>query len=222
MATKTLTSFKPRLLQILNERLPLSIAYQNARIGAASGEHQMEAVVQQTMAELLAPHLPAPELIVQNRKVLSTTKLGTCIPDLVLMTTEGDYWGFFELKTLLRSDTLSIAEVTRDLEKLIAYKKKYPEAAAIFSLVGSRSRLFHPKRIKAWSALKINYDRASFISNALRPQVIDSQSKYVAIPCGSYDLDNVDIACFMWEVQPATTSGYALKTEFKFDACMAA
>ena len=102
--------------------------------------------------------------------------------------------------------------------------EEMPSVAAMRSprmcvVVGSRSKLFNPKRAAAWSDLKISYDHDSFSGGPLKQQALND--KYVAIPCGSYNHEGFPIACFMWEIQPRNKPLKTLSSYFKFKASMA-
>lgn len=151
-------SFEPPITRPLNEGIAITLAGRNALIAAVADAHAAEAVVQSIMVELLTAHLPSADLIDNNTLILNDATLGRCIPDIIIKNIGNGIWGIFEIKTLLKNDQLGVSDVTQDLEKLCAYKAKHPKAAAVFVLVGSRSKLFNPKRAAAWSDLKISYD----------------------------------------------------------------
>ena len=215
----SLEEFKPLIAQRLAEGIASFVRTSNYKRARLPPEHHSEYEVQGMMIELLIASLPSEKLVVENRKVLEHPTLGECIPDVIVHSIGGGYWGFFELKTLLLKDELSVTEVSKDLEKLCAYKDEYPKAAAVFVLVGSRSKLFNPRRKSSWSALKIRYDQDYFTAGREKPQRISE--KYVALPCGSYNLDGDDVISFMWEIVEAEPQRELLSTRYRFQAEMA-
>ncbi|MET4676210.1 MULTISPECIES: hypothetical protein [unclassified Luteibacter] len=211
--------FKPLIAQRLAEGIAGFVRTSNYKRARLPPEHHSEYEVQGMMIELLIASLPSENLVVENRKILDHATLGECIPDVIVHSIGGGYWGFFELKTLLLKDSLSVAEVTKDLAKLCAYKDEHPKAAAVFVLVGSRSKLFNPQREVSWSDLKIRYDEDYFTAGRAKPQQISE--KYVALPCGSYNLEGDDVISFMWEIVEAEPQGELLSTRYHFTAQMA-
>ena len=201
------------------ERLVWQFGSANVVAGLPADEHRCEAHVQEKIADVLSPVLPSNTLLTSNEKLLEDAVLGGCIPDIIIWRIGGGPWGAFELKTLLRADQLSAAEVNEDLQKLCAYKRAFPDMAAVFVLVGSRSKLFNVQRKVAWSGLKINYEPASFVGPRPQPQVLDTPG-FVALPCGSFNVDGLDLCIFMWEVvQQANMT--LLSTSYRFTAEMA-
>lgn len=211
--------FEPPIAQPLNEGIALLLAGRNALIAAAPDDHFAEALVQAAIVELLTARLPSADLISNNVLVIDSPELGRCIPDLVIHNIGRGIWGIFEIKTLLKGDHLGVPEVSRDLEKLCAYKAKHPNAAAVFVLVGSRSKLFNSQRVAAWSDLRISYDHDSFDGGQMKQQAVNDE--FVAIPCGSFNHEIFPIACFMWEIQPRDTPLRTLSSYFRFRASMA-
>lgn len=211
--------FEPPIAGPLNEGIALTLAGRNALIAAAPDAHAAEAVVQAIMVELLTARLPSADLISNNTLLLEHRTLGRCIPDIIIRNIGNGIWGIFEIKTLFKDDQLGVPEVSRDLEKLCAYKAKYPKTAAVFVLIGSRSKLFNPNRVAAWSDLKISYDCDSFSGGPLKQQALND--KYIAIPCGSFNLESFSTVCFMWEIQPYGAPLETLSSFFKFKAAMA-
>lgn len=210
--------FSIPLAKLLNQGIAIKVASLNTSTGAAPDGHLAEACVQQAMVELLTVHLPSADMIKQNEKMVEHHRLGGCIPDVIVNNVGDGVWGMFEIKTLLADDQLGVAGVVRDLEKLCAYKAKYPKAAAVFLLVGSRAKLFNPNRTAAWSDLKISYDHDSFSGGSLKQQAVNE--KYVAIPCGSYNVEGFPTVCFMWEIQPVGQTLQTLSSFFSYQARM--
>lgn len=206
------------LAEILNRGVAIKVASLNVSSGDMPDGHVAEACVQRVMVELLAVHLPSADMIKQNEKMLEHSRLGGCIPDVIINNVGSGVWGVFEIKTLLVEDRLGAAEVVYDLEKLCAYKEVYPKAAAVFLLVGSRSKLFNTSRAAAWSDLKISYDYDSFSGGVLKSQVINEE--YIAIPCGSYNVEGFPTVCFMWEIQLAKKAPQTLSSFFSYQARM--
>ncbi|UXZ97232.1 hypothetical protein K3169_04820 [Pseudomonas phytophila] len=211
-------TFEPPIAGPLNSDIVFRLACQNASISAAPDAHAAEAVVQAIMVELLTAKLPSAELIFNNIEMPGQPHLKGLIPDIIIDNADEGVWGIFEIKTLLKNDNLSVTEVEKDLAKLCAYKKTYKKAAAVFVLVGSRSKLFNPQRAAAWSDLKISYDHDSFSGGPLKQQEINED--FVAIPCGSFNVPSFPLACFMWEIQPRGARLQTLSSYFRFKASM--
>lgn len=191
----------------------------NVLAGLPPDDHKCEGFVQELIADLLAPLLPNSELLMSNKQLLDDPMDGRYIPDILIRRVGGGHWGAFELKTLLRGDQLNVDEVNKDLKKLCAYKRSFPGIAAVFVLVGSRTKLFNGQRRAAWSGLKLNYEPASFVGPRPLPQVLDTPG-FVALPCGSFNLEGLDLCLFMWEVVKQSDMTL-LSTTYRFTAEMA-
>ena len=212
------TSYSAPLIQKLTAGLPFLVSADNVLRGTEPDEKIAELIVQGCMVQLLAPHLPNSEHVIQNKEIVVTdTSLGGCVPDIIIKNVGDGYWGFIELKTLFNGGSLCVADVNRDLDKLCAYKIAFPEAAAIFALTGSRKKLFNPQRDAAWKTSRIVYAKHAFATTKLSPQKLNEH--FVAIPCGSSSPE-MDVQVFFWEILPRSDSTYALTTSFRFDACM--
>jgi hypothetical protein len=210
--------FTPLIVGPLTESLAIQVAAANTQIAMSGDEHQAELVVQAMMRILLQPVVPCSSLIQENRKILHHPKLKGLIPDLIVKNVGAGFWGFFELKTMLKGDQLSVEEIQRDLDKLCAYKQEYPETASLFVLVGSCSKLFSTQRLQAWSRLPIRYELNQFQISSPAPQSLNNG--FVAIPSGSYAIDKFPIACFIWEIQTHAKSTIRLSTSYDFVAEM--
>lgn len=127
-----------------------------AFVAAAPEDHSAEAIVQAPIAELLTARLPSADLISNKVLVIDSPELGRCIPDRSIQNIEDGIWRIVKIKSLLKGDQLGVLEVSQDLKKLCAHKGKYPKAAAVFVVVGSRSKLFNPQRLVGWSDLKFS------------------------------------------------------------------
>ena len=202
------------LIKEISRKLPAFVAVENSLAGSNIDDHQAEAVVQQLIIKLLTPLLPAPGHLVQNEEL---PRCGNYVPDILVTNIGSGYWEFFELKTLLKDDQLTTTLVEADLEKLCTYKKQYPDAAAIFALVGSKGKLFNPQRKAAWKNLRIQYDGVNFEAHPPQPQPLNSD--YVAVPCGSSDAGG-DVNVFMWEILPSKAPVILASAAFRFVARM--
>lgn len=211
-------TFKIPVASYLSSGIAIQAAALNISMGMTEDSHLSENSVQVEMVKLLRVHLPSPDMIIQNKKMIDPDESGGFIPDIIVNNIGEGVWGIFEIKTLFVSDKLSVSEVRKDLEKLCAYKAKFESAAAVFVLVGSRSKLFNTHRHIAWEDLKISYDQDSFSGGKLKQQALDNG--YVAIPCGSYDVGGFETVCFMWEIQPAGTPLKTLSSSFSYHARM--
>ena len=189
------------LVNILHSFLPLNVMVKNSLVGSINDGHQAEATVQALIAEVLAPHMPSPDLIKHNKQVLEHPDLGGCIHDVIIDRVGGSPWGYFELKTLLAKDQLTEKAVERDLRKLCAYKEAYPDAAAVFLLVGTRKRLSESYAKAIWEKAGICSEESAFSTLQLHPQIL-FDGRYIAIPCGWSGNAN-DVMTLTWEIQPA-------------------
>jgi len=218
MASRKLLSFGPRLLNVVHSKLPSLVVSENGLVGGNGDGHQAEATVQQLIVRLLAPHVPAPELIANNVMALEDESLGRCIPDVTIHRVGGDPWGHFELKTLLAQDSLTEEAVLHDLRKLMTYKKQQPDAAAVFLLVGTRKRLSEDYARSVWTKAGLSAERAAFATSQLRPVKLFDPD-FIAIPCGWSGQAN-EVMTMSWEIQPAGTQRIQSDT-YRFLACMA-
>lgn len=218
MYRRRLIHHGPRLINILHSQLPHHVICENGLVGGLHDAHQAEASVQQLIVKLLTPHMPSPLLIRNNKKVLEHPTLGGCIPDVIVDRIGGSPWGHFELKTLLAQDNLTEAAVKHDLRKLCAYKYAYPEAAAVFILVGTRKRLSDKHTKTHWEKAGISAEASAFSTAQLRPQKL-LDSNYIAIPCGWSGSAN-EVMTLTWEIQPASKVRIQSDT-YSFLACMA-
>jgi len=212
-------TFEPRIAGAITEGLVHLFGAANLASGRQADEHKCEGYVQGLIENLLSPILPHVTLLTANEKLCEDAVLGGCIPDILIWRVGGEPWGAFELKTLLRDDKLNVAAVNEDLAKLCAYKRFFPDIAAVFVLVGSRTKLFNVQRKVAWEPLKINYEPASFVGPRPLPQALDTPG-FVALPCGSFNVDGIDLCVFMWEVVQ-NANDKLLSTTYRFTAEMA-
>lgn len=212
-------TFEPLIVGSIAKNLVWLLGGNNVLVGLNADEHRCEGHVQERIADLLLPVLPNATLLTSNEKLLDDTVLGECIPDILVRRIGGGPWGAFELKTLLRDDQLNPNSVNRDLQKLCSYKQSFPEIAAVFVLVGSRAKLFNVQRKIAWSELKINYEPASFVGPRPQPQALETAG-FVALPCGSFNVDGLDLCLFMWEVVRQDNMK-SLSSTYRFTAEMA-
>jgi hypothetical protein len=212
-------AFEARIASVISGRLVFMLGAANGLTGQKADGHKTEGFVQDLISALLAPLLPSADLLQPSLQLVDDPALGACIPDLVIRRVGGGHWGALELKTLLISDKLNASKVNRDLKKLCAYKVAYPDIAAVFVLVGSRSRLFNEQRRRAWSGLKISYEPMAFVGPRPQPQVLDTPG-FVAVPCGSFNVDGVESCVFLWEVVRQSDMTL-LSTGYRFVAEMA-
>jgi hypothetical protein len=219
MTGKRLLPYGPRLINILHTQLPHQVISENGLVGSSKDGHQAEAAVQQLIVKLLAPHVPSPDLIRNNKLALDHKTLGGCIPDVIVDRIGGSPWGYFELKTLLAEDRLSEGAVEHDLKKLCAYKEVHPHAAAVFFLVGTRKRLSETYAKTAWERAGIRAEDSAFSTSKLRPQKLFDGS-YVAIPCGWSGKAN-PVMTLTWEIQPVSSKHRIQSDTYRFLACMA-
>jgi hypothetical protein len=171
------------------------------------------------IVDLLLARVPHHSLVDENRMALASGTLGACIPDILVTRPGGLPWAFVELKTLLVDDQLSEAQISRDLAKLCAYKEAFPEAAALFVLVGSRAKLFNPQRAASWCGLKLHFRDDVFGGDDPIPQAINDD--YVALPSGSHNKGDDKVVCYIWEIVKATPRGRRLGLRYTFTASMA-
>lgn len=212
-------TFEPLIAGSISKGLIWLLGGENVSMGMQADEHKCEGYVQEKIASLLSPVLPSPTLLTSNEMLVEDVDLGRCIPDILIQRLGGGHWDAFELKTLMRDDQLNVAAVNEDLLKLCAYKRSFPAIAAVFVLVGSRAKLFNVQRKVAWTGLKINYEPASFVGPRPQPQALDTPG-FVALPCGSYNVDGVELCVFMWEVVPQGNNTL-LSATYRFAAEMA-
>lgn len=218
MERRRLLPYGPRLINILHSQLPHQVIAENGLVGSSKDGHQAEASVQHLIVKLLAPHIPSPDLIRNNKQAFDHPTLGGCIPDVIIDRIGGAPWGYFELKTLLAEDQLTVEAVERDLKKLCAYKEAHPDAVAVFVLVGTRKRLSDAHARATWEKAGIRSRESAFSTSQLQPQTL-FDGNYVAIPCGGSGKAN-DVMTLTWEVQPATELRIQSDT-YRFLACMA-
>ncbi|MAZ10526.1 MAG: hypothetical protein CMN90_12730 [Sutterellaceae bacterium] len=214
---KRLIPYETELINRIHLQLPHYMISENSLIGAASDGHQAEAIIQQFIVKLLVPHLPSPDLIISNRKARLDSQTDCFIPDLTINRIGGGVWGFIELKTLLTDDCLTEQAVAHDLKKLCVYKKTHPDAASVFILAGTRSRLSDSFAKLVWEKSGLCASDSAFSSHKLRPQII-ADNQFVAIPCGSSGNLN-EVITLSWEIQPPNTTRIQ-SAKYRFKAIM--
>nr|WP_315232137.1 hypothetical protein [uncultured Albidiferax sp.] len=188
----------------------------NAEFGNID-EHQSEGIVQGRLANMLKVELPSKELVRQNKKLLENAVLGSCIPDILIDSVDGRLWATIELKTLFHEDRLDSIAVQRDIDKLCAYKKSHPDAAAYFLLIGHRVKLHNGRKSTPAASIKINYTKPAFANSPPSPQAINKD--FFALPCGSHDVEGFVVSAFLWEIFPTGWSG-GLTPSYSFSARM--
>ena len=202
-------------LQILGAGMANAVAGANALKGQTSDSHLTEDEVQSQFVRILLPHLPSPELITERKKLTlhQSEKFDRELPDVTIWNIDRkSYWGIFEIKTLLDTDNLTVKEVMDDLDKLFKYKKKHPNAACVFALIGGQAQLFSTGRSDFRTALPIKYLERLFDTPRRRPQKVKD---YFATPCG-YSGNHKEVKFFAWEIQ--ITNLDELISKFDFEA----
>lgn len=171
--------FKLEVIKDIVSGLPGWVANLNAEDCEEQAGHQSEMVIQRQIAIRLKTWFPSAKLVRQN-KMLVKKDGRTYIPDIIIDNIGGDCWAIFELKTLLNTDQLQIADIREDLQKLCEYETCHPNALCLFMLVASESKLTNSRRQTSWSDLPISIDGDLFLSPTPRPQLINKT--HVAIP----------------------------------------
>lgn len=196
---KNKKTYEVAICESITKPLFHEIGRENGRAGLQEDEHRCEGYIQEKIADLLRTKLPDVTLLTCNKKLTKDKESERLIPDILVHRIGGGIWGVIELKTLLLEDDLSVVEVNDDLKKLCTYKRDFPATAAVFMLVGSRAKLFNIQRKIAWDSLKIKYEPELFIGPSPQPQELETKG-FVALPCGSFNVDSFDLCIFMWEV----------------------